>query len=160
LARTAIIFADEKIDDYLLIDGKTLLIASSIERLASHVHTTVEIMSEKHIKNFRHAKVNDFILSHDAVSNLAVRSALNEGSIDLYMQLISRQNGEDIYEVPRKPQWATYNDAFQALLKLGATLIADRNDLGINRKLDTSIPENAKLFVVCHPDTYLKINNK
>jgi voltage-gated potassium channel len=159
LARSAIIFADEKIDDYLLIDGKTLLIASSIERLASHVHTTVEIMSEKHIKNFRHANVNDFILSHDAVSNLAVRSALNEGSIDLYMQLISRQYGEDIYEVPRKPQWTTYNDAFQDLLKQGATLIADRGDLGINRKLDTIIPENAKLFVVCHPDTHKMIKS-
>jgi voltage-gated potassium channel len=158
-ARSAIIFADEKIDDYLLIDGKTLLIASSIERLAPHVHTTAEIMSEKHVKNFHHVKVNDFILSHDAVSNLAVRSALNEGSIELYMQLISRQYGEDIYEVSRKPQWNTYNDAFQALLKLGATLIADRNDLGINRKLDMLIPEDAKLFVVCDPDTYRMIKN-
>nr|WP_319633434.1 potassium channel family protein [Paenibacillus psychroresistens] len=158
-ARSAIIFADEKIDDYLLIDGKTLLIASSIERLAPKVHTTAEIMSEKHIKNFHHVKVNEFILSHDAVSNLAVRSALNEGSIDLYMQLISRQYGEDIYEVPSKPQWKTYNDAFQDLLKQGATLIADRNDLGINRKLDRLIPETAKLFVVCDPDTHLKIRN-
>jgi voltage-gated potassium channel len=154
VARSAIIFADEKIDDYLLIDGKTLLIASSIERLAPHVHTTVEIMSEKHIKNFHHVKVNDFILSHDAVSNLAVRSALNEGTIDLYMQLISRQHGEDIYEVARKPQWTTYHDAFQDLLKQSATLLADRGDLGINRKLDTKIPDDAKLYVVCHPDTY------
>lgn len=157
MARSAIIFADERTDDYSLIDGKTLLIASSIERIAPHVHTTVEIMSEKHIKNFHHVKVNDFILSHDAVSNLAVRSALNEGSIELYMQLISRQNGEDIYEIPRQPQWSTYNDAFQELLKQGATLIADRSDLGINRKLNRMIPENAKLFVICHPDTYLKI---
>lgn len=156
-ARSAIIFANERIDDYALIDGKTLMIASSIERLASHVHTTAEIMSEKHIKNFHHVQVNDFILSHDAVSSLAVRSALKEGTIELYMQLISRQKGEDIYEVSKKTHWTTYNDAFQDLLTQGATLIADRNDLGINRKLDVLIPPEAKLFVVCHPDTYLRI---
>jgi voltage-gated potassium channel len=153
-AQSAIIFADEKIDDYLLIDGKTLLIASSIERLAPHVHTTAEIMSEKHIKNFRHVKVNDFILSHDAVSSLAVRSALKEGTIELYMQLMSRQQGEDIYEVAKQPHWNTYHDAFQDLLMQGATLLADGNDLGINRKLTEKIPAGAKLYVVCHPDTY------
>lgn len=156
-AKSAIIFADEKIDDYLLIDGKSLLIASSIERLAPHVHTTVEIMSEKHIKNFSHIHVNEFILSHDAVSNLAVRSALNQGTIDLYMQLISRQHGEDIYQVKKKDTWVTYQDAFQDLLTQGATLLADRNDLGINRKLHSRIPEDAKLYVVCDSETYQKL---
>ncbi|WNQ11361.1 ion channel [Paenibacillus aurantius] len=156
-ARAAIVFADERMDDYQLIDGKTLLIASSIEEFSPDVHTTVEIMSEKHIKNFRHVKVNDFILSHDAVSSLAVRSALNEGTIDLYRQLISRQEGEDIYEVPRRSHWRTYREAFQALLEEGATLLADRGDLGINRKLDEPIPEGARLYAVCHPDTFRRL---
>ncbi|MVP01123.1 potassium channel family protein [Paenibacillus lutrae] len=159
-ARAAIIFADERSQDISLVDGKTLLIASSIERLAPDVHTTAEIMSEKHISNFRYVKVNDFILSHDAVSNLVVRSALNEGTIDLYMQLISRQHGDDLYEVGRKPQWVTYHDAFLDLLQQGATLIADRNDLGINRKLQEKIPADARLFVVCDPGTYLRISGK
>ncbi|MEC0248566.1 ion channel [Paenibacillus chitinolyticus] len=153
-ARSAIIFADETSSDSSLVDGKTLLIAASIERLAPDVYTTAEIMSEKHIQNFRHVKVNDFILSHDAVSMLAVRSALNEGSVELYMQLISRQYGGEIYEVPVNPAWANYYDAFQDLLKKGATLLADRQDLSINTRLNDPIPADAKLFVVCSPETY------
>ncbi|MNB72385.1 Voltage-gated potassium channel Kch [compost metagenome] len=156
-ARAAIIFGDTRIDEASLVDGKTLLIASSIERLAPDVHTTVEIQQEKNVQNFRHVRVNDFVLSHDAVSRLAVRAALQEGNPEVIAQLISRAHGDDIYEVPVDRSWKTYEDAFQALLRQGATLIADRNDLGINRRLGDPIPEQARLYVVSDEATYRKI---
>lgn len=159
-ARSAIIFADPRIDDTSLIDGKSLLIASSIEQAAPAVHTTVEIILEKHILNFRHVQVNDFILSHDAVSRLAVRSALKEGNVDIFMQLLSRKYGEDVFEVAVDPGWSTYGDAFQALLRKGATLIADRADMGINRKLDALIPAAARLFVISNDETITKIRSE
>lgn len=159
-ARSAIIFGDVRIDDPSLTDGKSLLISSSIERLAPEVHTTVEIMMEKHILNFRHVNINDFILSHDAVSRLAVRSALHEGSTEIYTQLLSRRFGDDLYEVPRDPAWLTYRDAFGALLAQGATLIANRGNLGINRMLDDSIGPDPKLYVICNPETYAEITKK
>lgn len=62
----ASVFGDTRIDEASLIDGKSLLIASSIERIAPQVHTTVEIMQEKNIQNFRHVQVNEFVLSQDA----------------------------------------------------------------------------------------------
>jgi voltage-gated potassium channel len=158
-ARSAIIFADPRIDDTSLIDGKSLLIASSIEQAAPAVHTTVEIVLEKHIINFRHVQVNDFILSHDAVSRLAVRSAL-EGNVDIFMQLLSRKYGEDVFEIAVDPSWTTYDDAFQALLRKGATLIADRADMSINRKLDTPIPAEARLFVISNDETISKIRSE
>lgn len=153
-ARAAIIFADPKIDDASLVDGKSLLIASSIESLAPQVHTTVEVMMEKHTQNFRHVKVNEFILSHDAVSRLAVKSALEEGNMDIFSQLLSRQHGADIFQVPVDPSWKTYEDAFVDLLQQGATLISDRNDMQINCKLKEKIPADAKLFVICHTSVY------
>ncbi|WP_028610274.1 potassium channel protein [Paenibacillus harenae] len=156
-ARSAIIFADPRIDDPSLIDGKSLLISSSIEQAAPNVHTTVEIVLEKHILNFRHVQVNDFILSHDAVSRLAVRSALKEGSIDLFTQLLSRKYGEDVFEAPVDPAWKTYGDAFHSLLRQGATLIADRSDMGINRRLEEQLPSNARLFVISDDETITKI---
>ncbi|TKJ93569.1 ion transporter [Paenibacillus sp. CFBP13512] len=159
-ARSAIIFADSRIDDASLVDGKSLLVASSVERLASHVHTTVEIMLENHIKNFHHVHVNEFVLSHDAISRLAVRSALNEGNNDVLAQLLNRQYGEDIYHVPTEPGWRTYGEAFQALLVEGATLISDRNDMTINRKLSEPMPAEAKLFVICDPETHIRLINK
>lgn len=115
---------------------------------------------EKHILNFRHVNINDFILSHDAVSRLAVRSALHEGSTEIYTQLLSRRFGDDLYEVPRDPAWLTYRDAFGALLAQGATLIANRGNLGINRMLDDSIGPDPKLYVICNPETYAEITKK
>lgn len=157
-AKAAIIFADIRIDEASLADGKSLLVASSIERLAPHVHTTVEIVQEKHIRNFRHVQVNEFVLSHDAISRLAVKAALQEGNSEVFRQLLSRQYGDDIYEILPNKAWKTYGDAFSALLEKGATLISDRGDLGINRKLDKHIPEDARLFVICDNDTYRSLD--
>ncbi|MNO41416.1 Voltage-gated potassium channel Kch [compost metagenome] len=156
-AKAAIVFGDTRIDESSLTDGKTLLIASSIERIAPQVHTTVEIMQEKNIQNFRHVHVDEFVLSHDAISRLAVRSALQEGNSEVITQLLSRQHGDDIYEIPRDGTWHTYGDAFQALLRQGATLLSDRGDLGINRKLDQPIPQGARLYIVSDAETYRKI---
>ncbi|QMV45117.1 ion transporter [Cohnella cholangitidis] len=152
-ARAAIIFSDSRIDDSSLVDGKSLLIASSIEKHAPEVHTTVEIVLEKHIQNFRHVRVNEFVLSYDAVSRLAVRAALHEGNIDIYTQLLSRQDGQDMFAITADQAWKTYGNAFQALLLKGATLIADGSDMGINRRLNDLIPPDAKLYVIADKQT-------
>ncbi|WP_310735522.1 potassium channel protein [Cohnella herbarum] len=152
-ARAAIIFSDSRIDDTSLVDGKSLLIASSIEKHAPEVHTTVEIVLEKHIQNFRHVKVNEFVLSYDAVSRLAVRAALHEGNIEIFTQLLSRQDGDDMFAIKADAAWKTYGDAFQALLLKGATLIADGSDMGINRKLNAAIPADARLYVIADKET-------
>lgn len=159
-AKAAIIFADSRIDEASLIDGKSLLIASSIERIAPKVHTTVEIVQEQNVQNFRHINVNEFVLAHDAVSRLAVRAALQEGNSDVLMQLLSRSFGDDIYEIPVSSVWKTYGDAFHDLLRQGATLIADRSDLGINRKLGQPIPGDARLYIVSDEATYRRIVDK
>lgn len=156
-AKSAIIFADSRIEESSLTDGKSLLIASSVERMAPQVHTTVEIIQEKHIRNFRHVKVNEFVLSHDAISRLAVRAALQEGNSDVFRQLLSRQYGDDIYEIPVNRAWRTYGDAFFGLLEEGATLLADRGDLGINRKRNVEIPAEAKLYAICDEATYKRL---
>jgi voltage-gated potassium channel len=158
-AKAAIIFADDRISDTSLIDGKSLLIVSTIERAAPHVYTTVEIMLEKHIDNFAHVQVNDFILSNETISRLAVRSALSIAMNNIISQLLSRKYGDEMFEITRKPHWRTYGDAFFELLNQGATLIADRNNLGINRMLDQIIPAEAVLYVICDISTYKKIQN-
>ncbi len=156
-AKSVIIFADDKIQDPSLRDAKTLNVAIVVERLAPSVHTTVEILTEKHTSNFAHVKVDEFILSQETISSLAVRSAMYKGISKVYSQLISRQHGEDIYRLYKKKNWITYKDAFKELLEQGATLIADREHLDINRRLDENIPDDAELFVICNNDTYQKL---
>ncbi|WP_163971347.1 potassium channel family protein [Oceanobacillus halotolerans] len=156
-AKSVIIFSDDSIQEASLRDAKTLNVAIIVERLAPVVHTTVEILTEKHISNFSHVQVDEFILSQETISSLAVRAALYQGSSKVYSQLISRQHGEDLYKIARKDNWKTYQDAFKDLLEQGATLIADRDRLDINRRLQETIPDNAELYVICNQKTYENI---
>lgn len=156
-AKAVIIFSDDSIQDPSLKDAKALLVAITVERLAPHIHTTVEVATEKHVSNFSHVKVDEFILSQETISHLAVRSALYKGVSQVYSQLISRQHGEDLYKIEKDPRWKTYNDAFLDLLQQGATLIADRDLLDINRRLQEPIPEEAVLYIICNRETYEKL---
>ncbi|WP_019413407.1 TrkA family potassium uptake protein [Paenisporosarcina sp. TG20] len=159
-AKSVIIFADDEIQVSSLKDSKTLTIAITAERLAPHVHTTVEIMTKKQIPNFSHVNIDEFILSQETTSLLAVRSAMHHNASNIVSQLISRSVGEDLYKVQKNPNWKTYGDAFQNLLAEGATLIADRQHMDINRRLNEDIPPDAVLYVICNEDTHLKLNSK
>lgn len=156
-AKAVLIFADDTINNDQLADGKTLLIASAIEAFAPEVHTIVEVMEEEHIKNFEFMHVDEFIVSNETISSLFVRSAFRNGISNVYGQLLRRKFGDDLFFVPVLAQWNTYRDAFDALLIQGATLIADRNNLGINRMLDHEIPLEAELYVICDKETIDKI---
>lgn len=153
-AKAVLIFADEKLSEPHICDGKSLMIVSAVEHYAPHVHSVVEIMDEKHIKNFRFVDVDEFILMHQTVSRLAVRSAFMGGISEVYRQLMSRQHGDNLYRIPKRKQWKTYRQAFDELLEEGATLVADKNALNINRRLNEPISEDAQLYVICDAETY------
>jgi voltage-gated potassium channel len=153
-AQSVLVFSDDSIQDSALADGKTLLVVTSVERLTPHIHSTVEIKKEENIKNFRHAKVDEFVLSHETVSRMAVRSAFSKGITEIYTQLLSHKEGENLFEVRKKDEWQTYKDAFEGLLKEGATLISDGSDLGINKKLNEPIREGARLYIICSKEVY------
>ncbi|MFX3673090.1 MAG: ion channel [Paenisporosarcina sp.] len=157
-AKSVIIFADDAIQVPSLRDAKTLTTAITVERLATHVHTTVEIMTKKQIPNFSHVRVDEFILSQETTSLLAVRSAMHQNVSTIVTQLISRSIGEDLFEVRKDSKWITYGDAFHDLLTKGATLIADREHMDINRRLNEDIPSDAVLYVICNEETYVKLN--
>jgi voltage-gated potassium channel len=153
-ATAVLVFANETINNGQLADGQTLLIASTIESIASSIYTIVEIKEEKHLKNFKYMNVDEFILSDETISSLFVRSAFRKGVSNIFSQLLKRTEGDDLYYIPVKPNWRTYGEAFEQLLAQGATLIADRNKLNINRMLEETIPNDAELYVICDKETY------
>ncbi|SDH23982.1 voltage-gated potassium channel [Alteribacillus persepolensis] len=163
-AKAVFIFANEitefgkVIQDASFVDGKTLLIATTIERHYRDIYTIVEIKDRQNVDNFTHVDVDEFILSTDTVSQMAVRAAFHPGSSRIMSQLLSKQHGDDLYEIRRRPHWNTYRDAFQELLREGATLVSDGDQLNINKKLDEPLSEKARLFVICDAETYQKIN--
>ncbi|MBT2726710.1 ion transporter [Bacillus sp. ISL-75] len=160
-SKAVLLFAPDGIDNPDLADGKTLLTASSIERYdegtEKNIYTIAEILNEKHVGNFKHVKIDEFILSHESVSNLMAKSAQTKGASHLFTQLLSRKDGDggsDLWEVEVKSDWKTYGDAYEHLKKKGAQLIADRSDLNILKKWNEPIPKDARLFVICDKKTY------
>jgi voltage-gated potassium channel len=160
-ANAVLLFAAEGINNPDLADGKTLLTASTIEsyddETENNIYTIAEILNEKHVGNFKHVRIDEFILSQESVSNLMAKSAQTKGSSHLFTQLLSHQDGEhgsDLWEVKRNPDWKTYGEAYEFLKNKGAQLIADRKDLNILRKLEEPIPLDARLFVICDKKTY------
>jgi voltage-gated potassium channel len=156
-AKSVIIFADDSIEDNQLTDGKSLLIATGIERLAGDLHITVELKVERHMDLFKHVSVDEFIISDEMISRMAAQAVLSNGATTIYSQLMSRKVGEDLYQIPASPKWVTYRDAFHGLLEKGATLISSGQDMNINRRLDEKIPPGAILYIICDQDTYSKL---
>lgn len=169
-AKGVIIFADQitqdnfAAKDTLLVDGKTLLIATAItsieKKLKSNIHVTAEVIYQKHIHLFKRVKVDEFIPTQEMISHAAVRSLFSHGVTNMYSELMSSQYEESMYEISKQAEWKTYRDAFKDLLDKGATLVADRGNLHINQKLDEPIPDDAQLFVICDKETLTKINPK
>lgn len=166
-AKGVIIFAEEMIkaaygqSDPLLVDGKTLLIATAItsieKKLNCSVHVTVEVINQRHIRLFERVKVDEFVPTEEMISHAAVRSLFSHGVTQIYSELMSRQYEESMFEISKRPEWTTYRDAFIDLINKGATLVANHHDFTINQKLDEPIPDDAKLFVICDDDTHHRL---
>ncbi|MCY9657846.1 potassium channel family protein [Paenibacillus chondroitinus] len=163
-ARSVFVFANEITEEHAMlrdpsfVDGKTLLIATTIERSYRNVHSIVEIKNSENMQNFQHVNVNEFILGSETISQLAVRSAFSPGSSRIVSQLLTRQSSSNLQVLRKRSSWRTYRDAFEQLLLEGATLISDRDQLNINQKLDQLIPEDAQLFVICDTETYERVS--
>ncbi|MFD1032596.1 potassium channel family protein [Metaplanococcus flavidus] len=142
-------------------DGKTLLIASAVERYAAEkgidIYTIAEITHKNHIRMFKHAGVNEFVLSSESFPQLMTKSMMHHGASRLYSKLLNDAYGENIWEIEPQSSWKTYGDAFEALMQQGANLIAEGHDFSIVRRLEDPIPEDARLYVICDELTYEKL---
>lgn len=120
------------------------------------IYTIAEILKENHRINFKHAKVDELILSQQSISYLIAHASVQKGSSKLFMNLLSTESGEKIYVINKKKEWITYNDAFEDIKTMGALLIADHDDTSIIRRPDAIIPDQAKLFIIANESTFQK----
>ncbi|WP_332697360.1 potassium channel protein [Halalkalibacter lacteus] len=81
-AKSICIFAPDFTLDEISGDGKTLLIASTIKKLAEQeqatVYVIVEILDEDHVRNTNLGCVDEFILSNKPFSHLMAKTALHK----------------------------------------------------------------------------------
>lgn len=106
-SKSVAVFTDDQMEFPEYADGKTLLIASRVEHISKqyqkNLYTIAEIKKEKHIALFEHANVDEFILSNESVSKLMANAAIYPGSSRLFKQLLSNSDGENLYEIHKKP---------------------------------------------------------
>jgi voltage-gated potassium channel len=156
------IFSDDSIDKPTLADGKSLLIATTVEFLSEKhgvdLHTIVEIMKENSIAKFKHVKVDDFILSNESVSRLMANATLHSLSSKIFNQLLSRRYGEHLYEIKKKPHWNTYRDAAMELFDHGATLIAVGANMDVAQRPNEPLNDQDVLYVVTNEDRIKSFN--
>lgn len=162
-AKSVAIFSDEKIPDALSADGKTALIALSVEGYATsrgmNIYTTVELRKSSHQKQLQHAKVDAFVPSSDSVALLMARETLYQGSSNLFNQMLSQQHGADWYEIQPHPNWKTYQEAALGLWSLGANLLAVNDTLEVAKQGQTPLHESDRLYIVCNEAVYREILN-
>lgn len=121
-AKGVIIFADQITQnnygtkDPLLVDGKTLLVATAItaieEKTNTSIHVTAEVINQMHIRLFERVKVDEFIPTQEIISHAAVRSLFSHGVTHMYSERMSSKYEGTMYEVPKQDEWRTYRDAF------------------------------------------------
>ncbi|QOR64753.1 ion transporter [Cytobacillus suaedae] len=156
-SKSIMVFAQDGTKRPSEADGVTLLVASVLEEVGrkynKNIYTICEVLDSKHIIAFKHANVEEFITPNDTAARLAARSMLFNGSSEVIRQLTSHE-GYDLYHVPKNINWVTFRDASQDLSSKGAILVSNHNDFSILSNLDTAIPPNAKLFIICDEKTY------
>ncbi|WP_226530093.1 potassium channel protein [Metabacillus niabensis] len=159
-SKSVMIFSPDDLQTASQADGHTLLIGSMVKGIEKEknksIYTLCEVTNSAHIKAFAHVNVNEYITANDTAAHLAARSILFNGSSEVIRQLTSNE-GYDLYSVPKKPEWKTYEDARKALSKKGALLISNGNDFSIINRLQETIPEDANLFIICNDNNYLDI---
>ncbi|MCK2157589.1 MULTISPECIES: potassium channel family protein [Exiguobacterium] len=154
-ATRAIVLADHSIPP-ALADGRTLLIAASIERANPNIYTIVEMMLEEHLDSFEQVKVDEVLLGDETVARMAILAAYHPGVSKVVTNLLTK-DGDGMFSLPAKPEWQTFRDAFHILLEDGVTILSDGKRLDLNRRLNEPIPPNTTLIVLCSEETAQRI---
>lgn len=78
-------------------DAKAVLITLAVEELNRAVHTCVQVMNSNNIVHLRHAHADEIICLDHLGGNLAVASAKNHGISHVVRQLLSFNEGSELY---------------------------------------------------------------
>ncbi|MEH6943468.1 potassium channel family protein [Bacillus sp. JJ722] len=156
-SKSVIIFAEDAITDSKLADAYSLMSATAIEKYAGNLHITVEVLEERNIELFRHVSVDEFIVSDETISYLAVHAALSGGTTQLFNQLLSKSEGDDLFKIRPNVKWATYREAYISLAEQGIMLIGTEKQLNITNQLSKPISDQDTLFIICSKEAYIKL---
>jgi voltage-gated potassium channel len=95
-AKTVIILADNKMDDYIA-DSHSILTALAIRHMNPSCKIIVESLNPENIDHFRRAGADEIICTGDISSKLIFRSSIYSGVTNLFRELLTNDYGNEIY---------------------------------------------------------------
>ena len=99
-ASTAVVLSDWSIADLSLRDAKTTLITMAIEDQNNDVYTVVELMRPENRRHLERADVDEAICVSDLSKRLLVHAAMNHGLSRFFTEVLSFNEGSEIYKIP------------------------------------------------------------
>ncbi len=157
-AETALILTDWSLSDPGLRDSKTALITLAIESFAPQVYTVAELMRAESRRHLERANVDEPICVSEMSQRLLVHAAMNHGLSRFFTEVLSYDEGCEIYKVP-SPEMLTgmsyreavrlISDRFEAIL----LAVEREHEIYCNPQGDFDLSPGDWLFVLAvdHP---------
>lgn len=98
-AKTVIILGDDSLD-CTTRDAKVVLSTLTIESINPNAYTIVELGDPAHVQTCKRAKADQIIVSSELSSMLLAQEALNHGITKVVADLLSFQDGNQLYKIP------------------------------------------------------------
>jgi len=125
-------------------DAKALLIVLAVESLNSQVHTCVQILNSANRIHFEHANADEIICLDQLGGNLAVASALNQGTSYLVSELLTFNSGSEFYRcsdrLPAELVGKEFAKAVHVLAKRHMLLLGIETDN--SEELQATLPDD------------------
>lgn len=157
-AKAVIVLGDTQSDTTGAQDAHAILTALAVKYLAPHVYTCVELADPENEKHLRHAKVDEIICPSLFGTCMLVQATLNPGLPRLLRDILTFDEGMEVYKCPISPQTAgrTYGEFATRLLmqhELTAMAIERGDEMLVNPSPSTIIEDGDWVFVLAlaHP---------
>lgn len=115
-AKTIIILGDDTLDATSR-DAKVVLATLTIESMANHVYSVVELVDEANVMHCRRAQADEIIVGSELSSRLLASAAIDHGISRVVSELLSTQYGNELFSVPLPSNLAgkTFLDVFSMM---------------------------------------------
>lgn len=98
-AKTIIVLGDDTLDATSR-DAKVVLATLTIESLANHVYSVVELVDEANVAHCRRAHADEIIVGSELSSRLLASAAVDHGISRVVSELLSTQYGNELFSIP------------------------------------------------------------
>lgn len=153
-ARTVVVLGDDTIEPTSR-DAKVVLTTLTIESMANHVHTVVELVSKANEQHCRRARADEIIVGSEISSHLIATATLDHGISTVVSELLSSGYGNKLRTMPTPKEMVgkKFIEVFIAVKKeYQATVLGIQKgkdgELITNPEIDSRVESHDSLIIV------------